>query len=545
MVASARPIRDHLLRFWLRFWPLGLACLAAIVAFARCVGFPFLTWDDPLYVTQNPLVAAPFASDLKDLLLTPQLGYPAPVTVLTYAAERAVAGLAAPVFHFDNLALHLVNVALVYACARRLGAVAREAAFAAAIFGAHPLVVEPVCWVTGRKNLLAATLTLAAVLLVARDGARWTRWAAATALATLAILAKASAVTAPVLVAMTAWTAASRRDARAITLRAAPGVAIAAALTAVAYVGQSRVGAVEQARTWADVPVDVAAALAIQLGHLAWPARLATVYGELPGDPSIAAMVAASLVAIAAGVAAWRWGRTRERWGLAFAAIAYAPAAGLVLVKRFTADSYAYLPLAGVAIAVAAVAARVRAVGAGARRGVRGRDRGVGGGVDARDAGVVRVRRGVARDAAALPGRLFSLAQLARTDAAEGRVADAVDAYLKMDPSADDYLAERASYLERAGRRDRARPSSRAAWRKGTSTPCAITGTRFSIDPAPPSADERDAIARARSISDGRRCKTRLTRRSRSRRFRGDLCAEGLDDGACVASERASALRAR
>lgn len=65
----------------------------AVLVFARSVTFPFVTWDDPLHLTENPLPKHPLAGGLGFLLRTPMLGYPVPLLELSYALDRAVFGL--------------------------------------------------------------------------------------------------------------------------------------------------------------------------------------------------------------------------------------------------------------------------------------------------------------------------------------------------------------------------------------------------------------------------------------------------------------------
>ena len=86
---------------------------------------------------------------------------------------NALFGLDAFPYHAANMLLHLVNVALVYAVARR-AIPGRAAAWAAAVlFGASGIAFTPLHWATGLGEIMATTFALAALLLhlVAR-GAR-------------------------------------------------------------------------------------------------------------------------------------------------------------------------------------------------------------------------------------------------------------------------------------------------------------------------------------------------------------------------------------
>ena len=151
---------------WRRVDRVALAILLAWVAacFAQTLGFGYVNWDDRDYLLQNPLITHPSSATLLEHLTTPGLGYSIPVTVLSYRLDHALVGFDGPwLFHLVNLLVHLVNVALVFALARRLGLGTRGAAFASVVLGLHPVVSEPVSWLTGRKDLLALCFGLITV----------------------------------------------------------------------------------------------------------------------------------------------------------------------------------------------------------------------------------------------------------------------------------------------------------------------------------------------------------------------------------------------
>src|SRR5687767_12582085 len=62
----------------------------ALIAHAGGLSNGFTNWDDPDYLLRNPLTVDPLAQGAAGLLLTPDLGYPVPVTVLALAGERAL-----------------------------------------------------------------------------------------------------------------------------------------------------------------------------------------------------------------------------------------------------------------------------------------------------------------------------------------------------------------------------------------------------------------------------------------------------------------------
>lgn len=340
-----------------RHLPLLLILLLATAALGRAVGFPFVNWDDPKNVVDNPLTANPLAGGVETLLLTPEQGYPMPVTILSHALERALFGPGPVSPHVVNLLLHLCVVVLAYTLFLRLGAGEGAASKAVLLVALHPLVVEPVCWVTGRKDLLATALLLAALVVAAgprpraqeaRPPAGVLRWLASQLLALLALLAKPSAVVAPLALGLVAWRC-RQPGLRRLALILLPLTLAAGVLAYVGVVGERAVGALP-GRGAGQAVGDVLGALALQLKHLVWPTELLAAYYRAPGDPPAWMMVLAVAAALGLGLAVWRLCTSGEscrmaRLGLLLALLAYLPASNILGIARWVADSYMYLPL--------------------------------------------------------------------------------------------------------------------------------------------------------------------------------------------------------
>lgn len=335
-----------------------LVAAIALAVFAPTLAFGFLNWDDGVFVYANPLVTGDRSVPVVERFTTPQVGYPIPATV---AAWRALwwAGAGRPLaFHAANAIVHALNAALLALLLRRAGVSTPTRLLAAAAFAVHPIVVEPVAWVTGLKDLLMTTGVLAAVLGITRD-----RPARGLPGAALALAAKPAAVAiGPALAAFpgpaTAPPAARHR--RWIVA----GVATAAGIGLWWLTSQQET---EALRTSVDVPFSlhrVLGAAGLALMHLGSPATLSPVYGVDQVDVTTV-LLGVLAFAMPLGAAAWLAMRIRrdeaattihERWALAWLALtaaAWLPVSNLQPLLRFTADSYLYLPWA---CAVAATA---------------------------------------------------------------------------------------------------------------------------------------------------------------------------------------------
>ncbi|MDR1940841.1 MAG: hypothetical protein LBQ47_00750, partial [Endomicrobium sp.] len=136
-----------------------LICLMIVTVFTfyPVLKADFVNFDDMVMVEGNWKINSFTLSNLKSLLFESHFRLYHPVVTLSFAVERALFGKAAYFYHADNLILHLFNVLFVFfiffSLTKRNFFVSFISAF---IFACHPMHVEPVAWVTGRKDVLYA-----------------------------------------------------------------------------------------------------------------------------------------------------------------------------------------------------------------------------------------------------------------------------------------------------------------------------------------------------------------------------------------------------
>jgi tetratricopeptide (TPR) repeat protein len=345
--ARAPSRRDQGLPAYLPSLILALIALG----FARTLGFGFVNWDDGTHVLGNPAVVS--TGGMRERWLTPSLGYAIPVTVASYRVEYLLAGATPWVYHATNLLLHLGVCGLVYRLGRRLGLGRPGASLALLFFGLHPVVVEPVSWISGRKDLLAALFGLSATLCylgaAEAPARRWRATLLATLLFALAAFAKPSVLTLPL-----AWALLGPERAKARWWRVLPALLVAASAAVLSWVGESQVGAVHATASpwvWAR---ELLFALGYHLGLALFvqPPLAKHIPAQMPPwfDPAV------DLLPLGIGLLTWLWlrrlddrARRAARSGLLFAIMAYLPSSGVVPLTRYLADSYVYLPLVGLA----------------------------------------------------------------------------------------------------------------------------------------------------------------------------------------------------
>ena len=152
-----------------KFVPLLLPFVAVLV-FANGLSAQLLRfWDDNRYVTENPYLRSLDLPNLWAMFTRFYFANYAPVVLLSFALDYRVWGLQPFGYHLTSLLLHGLNVALAYAVARRLLGSRTGALVAALVFAVHPLQVEAVVWVAGRKTLLCGSFALLALLCYMRS----------------------------------------------------------------------------------------------------------------------------------------------------------------------------------------------------------------------------------------------------------------------------------------------------------------------------------------------------------------------------------------
>lgn len=309
--------------------------------------------DDVGLVLNNPQTAT--LSRIPELFRNPlwagvdaqEASYFRPVMLVSLAVDRAIAGLSAPLHHLHSLGWHLAAVgALVALLERRFGL--ERAIIGSLVFALHPVQTEAVTFISSRNELMAAALGLAGVLVLDAPllGAGSVLCGALLLLA--AMCSKETAV-----LAAAAWVAldgasTSPRGARRIL---AVGLAIAGfAALRVNAVGLGVPGGSGGLAALAPRLPEV-------IGYygrlLAWPWPLSdSVTLVYMAASPIQTLLGWLIIAACAFALTLRGGR-EAGVALLFAVIAAAPPIFAIASKQLLADRYLYLPLVGVAHAVA------------------------------------------------------------------------------------------------------------------------------------------------------------------------------------------------
>jgi len=127
--------------------------------------YALLNYDDPDYVTQNPVVQAGLSwTGIKWAFTTTAANNWHPLTWLSLMLDCQLFGVNAGAEHLVNVFFHAINTALLFLLLLRMTNAFWQSAFVAALFAWHPLHVESVAWVAERKDVLSAFFGLLALL---------------------------------------------------------------------------------------------------------------------------------------------------------------------------------------------------------------------------------------------------------------------------------------------------------------------------------------------------------------------------------------------
>jgi tetratricopeptide (TPR) repeat protein len=134
----------------------GLLIAATLAVYVQVRGFDFMIIDDALYVGDNEHVRDGISfANLRWAFTTFRDGNWFPLTWISLMIDASAYGLWSGGYHITNLALHSLNVLLVFAVFSKMTRNAAQSALVAGLFAVHPLHVQSVAWVAERKDVLS------------------------------------------------------------------------------------------------------------------------------------------------------------------------------------------------------------------------------------------------------------------------------------------------------------------------------------------------------------------------------------------------------
>jgi hypothetical protein len=355
---------------------LFLAGLTLLV-YLPMAGADFVLWDDDQYILTNYNVRTGFtAANVRQSLTSLRASNWHPVSWWSHMLDVQLFGLHAGAHHLVNVSLHLGNALLLGVALGRLTGAFWPGVVVAVLFAVHPLHVEPVAWISERKEVLATCFWLLFLLawiahLRTSRGRPGPWYAAAVVLHALGLMAKSVLVSVPILLLVLDWWPLNRLGRRGpgggepprgawilLACEKIPLILLSLASSLVVITAQARGGTVG---SLADLPLALRVgnlfnALGFYLSRTFYPKGLHAVYlhpvERLPLDGVAMGMVLVLVLTLGAWLARIRHPFLLAGW--LWFLVTLLPMSGLVQVGiQAMADRYTYFPLTGLLVALA------------------------------------------------------------------------------------------------------------------------------------------------------------------------------------------------
>lgn len=341
---------------------LGITLLITFIAFSPTFNNNFIYWDDDIYVLENPNIYELDGKSVAKMFSEPMVSNYHPLTILSLAINYQISEFDPFSYQLVNILLHLIAVALVYYLVLLLTGHKYIGLIAAAIFGLHPMHVESVTWISGRKDVLYAVFFLGAFIIYLKHyvkSKKISHYLLVLFLFLLSCLSKPSAIILPVLLLFTDWYTKRTTNERLVRLgvEKVPMFALSLLFGILTINAQTDFGAVGDFYNFFQKLQFAAYGLLFYIYKLLIPVNLSGFYrypaitnGTIPSIylayPVIALLVGAAV--------AYTWRYTKHIvYGVGFYLI------NLLLVLQFVtvgsalvADRYTYIPYIGLSLII-------------------------------------------------------------------------------------------------------------------------------------------------------------------------------------------------
>ena len=348
---------------------LALLTLCTLSLYWPVQHYPFLNFDDQIYVTDNVHVRAGVTAEtLRWALTSLDAGFWHPLTWLSLMADASIYHMNAGGYHWTNVLLHLGSTLILFLAMNRMTGALWRSGFVAALFAFHPLHVEPVAWIAERKEVLCGFFWMLTLWTYARYAEKPGpgRYLAVLASFILGLMSKPMIATLPiVLLILDYWPlerlngdGARRKESwRRLIGEKIPLLVCSAVIVGLTFVTEHRFGALTDmgAISLSDRISNALVSYAIYIGQTIVPMNLAVYYPHPGSLPLGLSAGAGFFLAAVSAVALYRIKHEKYLFaGWCWYLISLVPVIGLVqLGSMARADRYTYIPLTGLFIVLA------------------------------------------------------------------------------------------------------------------------------------------------------------------------------------------------
>lgn len=343
--------------------------------FGQAIGFSFVNYDDPTYVAANPDLQQglspsgirwAFTANLTHF--SPRAEYWEPLTLLSRLMDVALYGSQPAGPHLTNILLHLGAGLALFGALLQLTTQRWRSALVTVLFLIHPLHVEPVAWLSARKDLLNGLFYFLTIWSYARYAQRpgLLRYGLMLVAFLGANLSKPMAVSLPIILLLLDFWPLSRfrfndgirpaiKPFLFCVLEKLPCFSIAIAVSVLACIDQHNHGAIGDLELF-PLPVrlgNAALSCCLYLSRTLLPVNLAPFYPHPGLAVSWLAVMAATAFLLSCTALCFRESKRRPwlliGWAWFFAVIF--PVSGIIQIgESAQSDRYTYVALTGIFI---------------------------------------------------------------------------------------------------------------------------------------------------------------------------------------------------
>lgn len=344
---------------------LCLIILVTGIAFMPSLKNGFTNWDDPELLLENDSVKSLSSGNIRSFFSGSYAGFGGytPLVFVSYALECHFFQLDPRIFHIDNLLLHVLNTVLIYFVIFLISRNIGLSFITALLFGIHPLHVEAVAWIQGRKDLLFSFFFLGALisyLLFLRKRVRKNiYYVLSLVLFACSLLSKVTAVAFPLVILLLESTSGRKLD-RSALRRSIPFFALAGVFLFLAFItlkpGSTGIPSPKEHLTYLQNLGLFFYAFVFYIGKILLPVRLMARYSAAIFGYPLDLALNGALFAIGGALIYFAYRRKKEfaTFGTAFFVLTLLPTLPFHFAGQPYADRYTYLPLAGILLIISA-----------------------------------------------------------------------------------------------------------------------------------------------------------------------------------------------
>lgn len=342
--------------------------LTAFLYVGSISGEWLLSWDDQIYIVDNPLIKTISVDNILKIFSSFYYTDYHPLQLLSYMIDYGLWKSNPVGYRITNIVLHVISGIMVFVITRKILRITsciplhdRNAVAAAAsyIFLSHPTAVESVIWISERKNVLSTAFMLMSfyAYITYREMELKKFFYLSLLLFIFALLSKASTVVLPIFIVLLdnyLYPVDNKRS-KTVWLEKAPFFVLSLVSGILTVNAQAYAGAVKDypdGNLWYQLSVSIRA-LTYYVSYSFFPINLSAYYA-VPLEKSvfeshafIALIVLLSLFVIAI--------YSIKRFPIIFFCIGWFfvslfPVSGIIPLSNFMADRYLYIPMVGFAI---------------------------------------------------------------------------------------------------------------------------------------------------------------------------------------------------